>query len=91
MYVSTLDKLPKTTHFALIEQATVYHEGDERSRTHPGHGYPAYSENVLRYQAFDTKQQLLQAVSTLINSNAKFAVMEVKPLQTRTNLQISVD
>lgn len=32
--------------YLIIWQDTVYHEGDERSRTNPGHGYPAYTENV---------------------------------------------
>lgn len=29
--------------FGVIVQNTVSHEGDERSRTHPGHGYGAYT------------------------------------------------
>ncbi len=27
-----------------VEDVYIHHEGDERSRTHPGHGYPAYTE-----------------------------------------------
>ena len=35
----------------------VHHEGDERSRTNPGHGYPAYTENILKIRMFVTKDE----------------------------------
>lgn len=39
---------PKDTKYLLIVFGSygIYHEGDERSRTNPGHGYPAYTETV---------------------------------------------
>lgn len=36
-----------TTHVLLVfKQRTIAHEGDERSRTAPGHGYAAWDETV---------------------------------------------
>ncbi len=40
--------VPTGNHYAIIifKSQTIHHEGDERSRTHPGHGYPAYTETL---------------------------------------------
>lgn len=40
--------VPNEPHFAVILYGTrsIYHEGDEISRTCPGHGYPAYTETL---------------------------------------------
>lgn len=95
MYVSSLDKLPKSTHFALITTEQEYHGGDERSRTNPGHGYPAYTSTVINYQAFDTRQDLLAEVEKLerprYGNRTPYVVIEAKPMTVKTNLQISVD
>ena len=32
----------------IIKEDIIYHQGDERSKTHPGHGYPEYTENVSK-------------------------------------------
>jgi len=32
--------------FVFFEKTSIHHEGDERSRTNPGHGYPAYTEQI---------------------------------------------
>ena len=41
-------------HYAIIvfNTRSIYHEGDERSRTNPGHGYPAYTEKVKEFEYF---------------------------------------
>jgi len=45
--------------YAVIKDRSIHHEGDERSRTHPGHGYPAYTETVHEIQEFKTKEEWL--------------------------------
>ena len=45
--------------FAVIITKTIYHEGDERSRTNPGHGYPAYSENYDTLVEFKSEKEFL--------------------------------
>jgi hypothetical protein len=39
----------------VFENRSVYHEGDERSRTNPGHGYPAYTESFTVVRQFVTQ------------------------------------
>ncbi len=46
--------MPEGTHYAIIVYTTdkVYIEGDERSRTNPGHGYPAHTASYDTFQHF---------------------------------------
>ena len=32
--------------YLVITERKIHHEGDEYSRQHPGHGYPAWTETV---------------------------------------------
>lgn len=64
----TPGSIPETEHWAVVNETTtqVRHEGDERSRTHPGHGYPAYTEDIhsLSYEAFPTESAALEYMAT---------------------------
>ena len=37
----------------IITKASVHIPGDERSRTNPGHGYPAHTEHYDKVEFFD--------------------------------------
>lgn len=55
-------KFPQEEHFAALvfESHSIHHEGDERSRTCPGHGYPAYTETIktIDYIVFANEQEM---------------------------------
>jgi hypothetical protein len=57
VFVHSPNEMPKGEHWAIIEGTSVYIPGDERSRTNPGHGYPASTENYITYQAFTDKKE----------------------------------
>lgn len=40
---------PKGEHLAIISFGSIYIPGDERSRSNPGHGYPASTETTINY------------------------------------------
>ena len=42
--------VPKTPHFAIVVFSSVHVDGDERSRTNPGHGYPAHDISTAEYR-----------------------------------------
>jgi hypothetical protein len=44
--------IPSEPHYAILTFSSVYVPGDERSRTAPGHGYPAHHEDVMTYTVF---------------------------------------
>lgn len=62
-YVSDKSKVPTSDHYAIITFETIHVPGDERSRTNPGHGYPAHTESVVNYQAFTNRAEWESAVA----------------------------
>ncbi len=47
-----------TSKLAIILEKTIHHEGDERSRTNLGHGYPSYDEKVRTIEDFDDEEAM---------------------------------
>ena len=82
--VKTLGSFPKEQHFAALEfiEQSIYHEGDERSRTYPGHGYPAYTETreYVIYRIFDSAEELKEWIIKANQDKARFQVIEVRPV-----------
>ena len=72
--------------YLAITKETVYHEGDERSRTNPGHGYPAYTETVDCVTRFTTKDQLTNWLKT----NKTAEVFECIPMQVSYNVNVEI-
>jgi hypothetical protein len=56
-FVSRLEDIPTIECWVIIKALTVHHEGDERSRTAPGHGYPAGTDNYVQvYEVFTSEE-----------------------------------
>lgn len=52
--------VPSEPHFAVIYKSeSVYIEGDERSRTNPGHGYPARTETYESFEHYVTTDKTM--------------------------------
>ena len=50
---------PKGPHYVILKMKTkqIHHQGDQRSIDCPGHGYPAYTENVHECEVTVTENQ----------------------------------
>jgi hypothetical protein len=89
-FVSSRDKLPAMPHLAVLQFGSVTIPGDERSRTHPGHGYPEHSQATVEYIAFDDQT----ALKTWIESHERFGrkddyvVINVAPVTLERKLEI---
>lgn len=87
-------KIPTTPHFAILTEKThsVYHAGDERSRTNPGHGYPAHTETfeTLTYEAFTSEAEWRHRITELVESKAKFRALKVTPATVSTTVSVEV-
>lgn len=77
IHVTDVSKIPSGEHWAIIENTTISHEGDERSRTNPGHGYPAYTESAITYTAYTNKEEF-EADLKLSLSNRGYARRPVR-------------
>lgn len=67
--VSDAAKVPNEKHWVIMMYKTesVHVEGDERSRTHPGHGYPAHTEtfHTAKHHLFRDESSFKEAMSLL--------------------------
>lgn len=92
--MTTIDNkntFPKLKHNAVLIFKTIWHEGDERSRTCPGHGYPEHSENVVLYRVFKDDEEMrdyVQRQETTIYGKDNYQLIEAVPLnvQVRTTI-----
>lgn len=46
--------------YAVIIETTITIPGDERSKTHPGHGYPEHTEKNIVFKEFRNEETLLR-------------------------------
>jgi hypothetical protein len=94
--IKTLSEIPSAEHLAALvfKTQTIYHEGDERSRTNPGHGYPAYSETTtsIEYIPFKNKEE---AESWVIENERRtydkkvYRIIKSNPVTVKTSLDVS--
>lgn len=78
----------KNAKLAVIYEDSIYHEGDERSRTHPGHGYPAYTETVRTFKEFKDETELKEWITR--NENKRFKVIRYEELEVKKEITISL-
>lgn len=88
--------VPVGYHFAVIiyNTTSVYIEGDERSRTNPGHGYPAHTETYDSFEHWVTeyKDRLNAFVEKHIEDASKMIILEVNKKSTiTTKIVLSIE
>lgn len=95
--ITSKDKFPTRPHNAAIVFKThsIYHEGDERSRTNPGHGYPAHTEtiHVIEYIPFSTDEEMnkwIIAAETDKYNKINYKLIYAQPLEAVLNTTVSV-
>jgi hypothetical protein len=93
-FVNTANEVPKDEHYAIIQSDSIYIPGDERSRTCPGHGYPAETKQVVSYEVYLTKEKLMTAIQELENPKygykKEYVAVKVTPIKVTTTLSIDI-
>ena len=90
--IERLSEIPLQPGYAILEEIEIYHEGDERSRNFPGHGYPAYTEKFVRVLAvFDTEEAMLGALRGIdpLNKYRKVRGLKITSYEMKLTLQIA--
>ena len=92
-YISDKSDVPATAHWALLEFDSIYIPGDERSRTNPGHGYPASSESTIKYIAFDSLDEmnsfLQKQLTSMFNKDIeKYSEVYIQPKSISMNISV---
>jgi hypothetical protein len=99
--IQTPSDLLNVPHFAALtfKTDTIHHEGDERSRTHPGHGYPAYTEtiNSINYTILVNESDVTDWVRAREKENADrpydktlYRIIRVNPVNINTELSVNI-
>ena len=93
-FVHSVNEVPKDEHYAIILNDSIYIPGDERSKTCPGHGYPASTKQVVSYEVYLTKEKLMESIQDLENPKfgykKDYVVIKVTPVKITTSINIDI-
>jgi hypothetical protein len=88
-----ISDIPKEPHYAILERRSISIPGDERSRSHPGHGYPASTEQVWDYLVFTDRESWEAEVkkrAALVFGNKDYVAISATPATITTTIQVEV-
>jgi hypothetical protein len=90
----TATEIPKEPHYAILEQRSISIPGDERSRTNPGHGYPASTEQVWDYIVFKDREEWEAEVKRrhgMAFGSKDFVAISATPATIKTTIQVHLE
>lgn len=93
IHVSKKEHAPKVEHWAIFKFSTIHIPGDERSRTNPGHGYPASDEPVINYEAYLDRaewEKEVQHLESLVFGDKNYFAVKITPAVITTKVTIEV-
>lgn len=92
-YIHNRNEVPKIQHYAIMEFSTYTVPGDERSRTHPGHGYPAHTESTCEYIMFEDRAEWEKEVKrreASLGFSKNYVAIQVIPATIQTEIVVNV-
>jgi hypothetical protein len=75
--------------YAVFVNSSYYVEGDERSRTNPGHGYPSHTEKYVAVIEFETEEELKDWI--LKNESKTFKVVTFTEISYKKTVNLEID
>lgn len=94
MRFSSLKDLPTVrTFYAIITMTSVSIPGDERSRTAPGHGYPAHTLSFPEILFFDDEEPWKKAIGELAHPKSgyakEFRALVMEPVEVESHVVVT--
>lgn len=86
--VSSVRAMPDQPFYVIFKDNSVTIPGDERSRTHPGHGYPEYTEQYVTPEIYTEEKHFVAAVERLKTMNATFKAGTFFPAAVETKVDV---
>ena len=83
----------KELYIALIK-STYYVEGDVRSKSNPGHGYPGGTEMRTEVREFDDKEEMLEWVRQQEDrkfGKESYRILKCTPMEVKTTISVEVE
>jgi len=87
----SISDIPKEPHYAILDKRSISIPGDERSRTNPGHGYPASTEEVWDYIVFPNRVEWVVEVKKragLVFGNKDYVAISATPAVITTTIDV---
>lgn len=88
-YPTTIDDIQKE-QWVILQNRSIHIPGDERSRTNPGHGYPAHDEKFIGMETYDDEKELKDRIIQLKDKRADFKVVKMIPCQVTTTVEVDI-
>lgn len=91
--VDSESDMPTEAHYAVIEFGSIYIEGDERSRTAPGHGYPGHSQSTRDYLVFPVRaawEAYITKLKTAKYGKTSFVALVANPASITQKVEVEV-
>lgn len=88
VYVNKAEDVPTVEHWAIITSTSVYTPAS--GEWAPGHGYPAGSDNYIKYEAYTDKAEFEEEVKHKSEETYRrpFRVLHVLPLSVSTSVTV---
>lgn len=94
--VSKLEDISQTECFVIVKATVIHYEGDKRSRTNPGHGYPAHTDHMVQvYEVFINEESFKDALALYVKQEQRPGNCQVRgfkftPYITKTVVEVVV-
>lgn len=76
--------------YLIIKEENIYHEGDERSKKFPGHGYPAWTQTLKVATEYESYGPFYQEVERLTKDKVKFKAFDAKEFSITMEVKVVV-
>lgn len=76
--------------YAAIESRSIHHEGDQRSRDCPGHGYPERTETVTTFVPFKSREEMERYAERETRYGHQPKLIEYRELAVKTTTTVVV-
>lgn len=85
--VQFVNDIPQSEHWIILKNRVTHVEGDERSKNHPGHGYPEHTDHTIEVDvACSTEAEFLDELGKRIrasNNDGTYRGFKVQPYTTK--------
>lgn len=76
--------------YGIVTTNHIYHEGDERSRTNPGHGYPAHTESVESLTYVTGADALKEAIERMDKRGEAYKIYKLTPVTVTKTVSFDI-
>lgn len=89
--ITTPDQIPQEPHWAILTYSSIYVPGDERSRSNPGHGYPASTVKTVHYATYGDEEGWKREIERYEKKGTPYSAMRVMPAIVSKQLLITIE